>query len=276
MDVFDRVKNHFDLRQNLNPTDVYSAFRVEHAAIEHTIYENMKYAAPCSSHRWAPTDQFYKFHIPATSIAMVTQRSASLRRAIRHFEYDQVTIYPTFQEDLVLNNEFKPISTMTHFTNLRKTVEALADARTDPLIWREYRETSSLPAAEWDDRHLLLNADDIMPANYTPDDLNNEIANYRDWLSAASEKIPKLFGGRDDNKQGSEAVLLSSETQNLKCREKNKEGRPVLGDVTHMWSQWELKEPSVFIWPDLDSRSGQIWLYTGLIWSDLGWPDLEF
>lgn len=68
-------------------------------------------------------------------------------------------------------------------SNLRRTVEALSDPET-PLHHREHFELNCpIPGAIWDN-HLLTNADEIVPANYSAEDLEADILA---WVACTSE-----------------------------------------------------------------------------------------
>lgn len=87
------------------------------------------------------------------------------------------------KERLHENGKLIPEPQNLLISNLRRTVEALSDPET-PLQRREHFEQNCpIPGAVWDN-HLLANADEIIPPNYSADDLEVDILA---WVECASD-----------------------------------------------------------------------------------------
>lgn len=100
-------------------------------------------------------------------------------------------------------------------SSLRETVEALSDAQT-PLIQRQRFEANCpIPGAIWNN-HLLMNADEIIPANYD-NNLRADILLIAPFLSRLQKHAPKMVGGAlDPKKTGRASLFLSNEMETVR------------------------------------------------------------
>lgn len=74
-----------------------------------------------------------------------------------------------------------------------------------------------IPGCEFRGR-ILSNADDIIPRNYSSEDLFRDIADMTNVLHFVEKHIPKMVGGQlDYDAPGTTAMLLSCDMGTLKC-----------------------------------------------------------
>jgi hypothetical protein len=88
-----------------------------------------------------------------------------------------------------------PQSERVILSNLRETVTSLADEEMNPDIRQVFYQNNPIPGAIWrvlpDGTHILVNPDEIMPADFTSDMLRDDIDEYK-WMHIwMQKKLPK-------------------------------------------------------------------------------------
>lgn len=125
---------------------------------------------------------------------------------------------PAFSADYIdTRGRFIPSPEIVRFGNLRQTVEALADDNT-PRAYREaFHRRNCVPGAIWSENHMLMNADEIMPANYTNDDLARDSIRITPWMSNLQKHVPKLVGSTISfENTGRKSLLVCNGVESLK------------------------------------------------------------
>ena len=80
-------------------------------------------------------------------------------------------------------------------SNLRDTVVALRNQQTQPQVREAFYQHNPIPGAIWreiEGTHVLMNADEIIPANYTTDDMRDDIDDYSRMFTWLQKKLPKF------------------------------------------------------------------------------------
>lgn len=90
------------------------------------------------------------------------------------------------------NERFIPQSEQITYSNLRRTVLALSNDLTPLEYRRRFYRNNPIPGARWEN-HLLLNPNDIMPANYNLDDLRDDLDAVQPKMLFLNRKAPKYF-----------------------------------------------------------------------------------
>lgn len=98
----------------------------------------------------------------------------------------------TIEPDIWRNNRFIPVSKSVRFSNMRDIITALAAADTTEEVRIAFETHCPIPGAQWLN-HRLMNADEIMPANYTLENLADDIALLDAIKLRIAEKFPKYM-----------------------------------------------------------------------------------
>lgn len=108
----------------------------------------------------------------------------------------------------------RPESVM--FTNLRQTVSALANPNTPEPVRTYFESHNPIPGASFRN-HVLVNPDEIIPDDYTLDDLQREIRTIRPFMIKLQKHVPKLVSGvLDFISAGKPSLFISNELENLR------------------------------------------------------------
>jgi hypothetical protein len=118
------------------------------------------------------------------------------------------------------NGALVPQSERVILSNLRETVTALANVETAPQVREAFNQHNPIPGAIWmivNGTHVLLNADEIMPQNYTAEDLHDDADNYMRMFTWMQKKLPKFVKTAAINYQekGDRAIFISNAQENL-------------------------------------------------------------
>lgn len=117
--------------------------------------------------------------------------------------------------------EFIPYAHNVTFSNLRKTVEALASPHTRLAVRRAFHLNSAIPGAIWNN-DLLLNPDDIMPPVYGEDEVMADIELLAPWMVQVQTHVPKLLGRVDHSLHpGDVSLLISNSMGNVKVTDRH-------------------------------------------------------
>ncbi|XP_017132198.1 uncharacterized protein LOC108149267 isoform X2 [Drosophila elegans] len=130
---------------------------------------------------------------------------------------NDVTYLPVFPADKVdSKGHFIPRAENVIYSNLRRTVVALASPET-PLPYRIiFEQDNAIPGAIWSD-HVLLNADEIIPEAHSADDLDRDYRNITPWLHTLQTLAPKLFSGNLTlDTTGNKAMFLCNSQNGLR------------------------------------------------------------
>lgn len=89
--------------------------------------------------------------------------------------------------------QFVPLAENITISNLRATVESLANPETNVDIRLNFRNHNPIPCTIWDARNILQNPDDVIPENYGDNELAADmtaIIAHRDYMT---QKYPKYI-----------------------------------------------------------------------------------
>jgi hypothetical protein len=95
------------------------------------------------------------------------------------------------------NGRLIPQSEHVVLSNLRDTVVAVADQATQPQVREAFYHHNPIPGAIWrveNGTHVLANADEIMPANYGIEDLQDDIDDYSRMFTWMQKSYRSLCG----------------------------------------------------------------------------------
>lgn len=142
-----------------------------------------------------------------------------------------------------------------YLTNLRETVDSLANTQLAIAVRRNFMNRNSIPGAEYNAQSVLTNADAIIPPNYNAAALLEDVYAVKNWIEAASD----LKSSREkwftriqlsETLHGNESMLVSSEPENLRIIT-NVDGEAVRtyavqGDITDFWFRSKMSDQMVF------------------------------
>lgn len=186
----------------LQVPNVYSQYRVFLAVLEAKL-ENLKKSYPLPAR---DTDLVARYQVDATLLHVaqtVTIAPEPIQRvinAIGIITHDEGVFIPAVsREGTDHRGRFVPRAENILYSTLRATVEALANPAIPERYRRRFEENNPIPGAIWEN-HLLVNGDEIMPPNYTTDNLRDDIALLSPYLNKLQKHVPKMVGGTIDFK----------------------------------------------------------------------------
>lgn len=181
---------------------IYSQYRVFLAVLEAKL-ESLKTAYPLPAR---DADQAYRYEVNADllhiaqTVTIAPEPIKRLINAVGIINYDEGVYIPTVSK--TINDDrgrFIPQSQNLLYSSLRRTVVALADPATPERYRRRFIETNPIPGAIWQN-HLLVNADEIIPADHDHTSLRDDIALLSPYLNKLQKNIPKMVDGTIDFK----------------------------------------------------------------------------
>lgn len=136
----------------------------------------------------------------AQTVTIAPEPIRRVINAIGIINYDEGVYIPTVARPSTGDTgRFIPQAQNILYSSLRQTVVALADPATPERYRRRFEENNPIPGAIWHN-HLLVNADEIIPANHTTEDLRDEIALLSPYLNKLQKHVPKMVDGTIDFK----------------------------------------------------------------------------
>lgn len=220
------------------------------AMVERKIFDNRLACKLDDRELWYDAAQFEQFKAVITSLNITTQQIGALLRCVSTFKFDDINFVPLTPARANDNNgRYLPLPESVILTNLRDTVVSLADARVAIAVRRNFISKIPIPGAIFDGA-LLTNADVIMPANYSPDNLRDDVYAVKNWIEAATD----LRNARDkwfsqiqlsEMIHGNESMLVCSNSETLRI-EADEHGSRVLGDVNDFWFRSKMSDQMIF------------------------------
>ncbi|VEN61660.1 unnamed protein product [Callosobruchus maculatus] len=135
----------------------------------------------------------------AEAIECLTTLPEQLELPIRHVEgiYLGSLCFPRVgKNNYTPDNRFIPQSEQITISNLRETVEALSDKRTDRDYRRLFYKNNPIPGARWQgapDDPILLNADEIIPRGYDSHSVYEDIRDIMVKLRFLKRVAPECY-----------------------------------------------------------------------------------
>lgn len=119
------------------------------------------------------------------------------------------------------NGHFIPSPGNIVLSNLRETVEWLANPHTNIAIKRSFRNSNPIPVAEWED-NLLVNPNVIIPARYGPEEIEQDLINYNSIIAFLGKKQPKFLTNNalSTNRSGTEAQFLTNSVSRMRVNDR--------------------------------------------------------
>jgi len=158
--------------------------------------------------------------------------------------------------------------TTVTYSNLREYVTALSSTSTPYAVRKYFYDHSPLPNAHWsvqarvpdddidESKPILLNADEIMPANYDLTALLEDINIIKNSVEIISRKYGmSILGGRIDySANGSNTMLVSNDVGDIRCSDLSWVGtdpaydsKPLSGTIENFWSQEVLSDSEFYL-----------------------------
>lgn len=151
-----------------------------------------------------------------------------------------------------------PLPGEVRFGNLREVVERLSDQHLNPLVRQNFYAHNSIPGCIWrggPHNPVLANADEIMPANYTIVDLQDDIREFNYMHAWMQQKLPKFVNTTRINYEspGEKSLLMCNNEETLRYIDRNPGEElnayytrlKLSGDINDFWSQRNLKKPDM-------------------------------
>jgi hypothetical protein len=197
--------NYLEARHNkavrYSQLDRHSLYRVSLAQMEKQLFEGQNIRPgrdfdPLIIRDYARVE--YQDWFPQLNIKDNIGLVSHAINSLGTFEYNQ-TIFRTYVPEMKLASEVPSSSTtsrkrmatdgecitpdpyLIRISNLRQVVLSLSDPNTDPNVRERFRKLDPIPGSEWDDNDVLLNPNDIMPADYNRPRLQHDqmtVANF--------------------------------------------------------------------------------------------------
>lgn len=138
-----------------------------------------------------------------------------------------------------------PQAEQVTFSNLRETVESLANQQCPGEYRRRFYRNNPIPGAIWvgePDNPILANPDEIMPTEYTVNELNDDVQDMHAKIVFANKKAPKYFTGAIDfEPDGTRAMLTCNGQGSLRSPDRNP-GEELPEYYTRLKLQGEIEE----------------------------------
>lgn len=175
--------------------------------------------------------------VAAKGVIALPDQITSVINAIGRIKvYDSVYVPKIGRNNQTVGGEFIPQTEQVTFSNLRRVVESLADIQTPPLVRLRFYNNNPIPGAVWNDAPLnpvLMNADEIMPANYTVTDFRDDVHALHAKMNFLAKKAPKYFTKPVSFEvEGSKSMLVCNKQESLRCSdrriEQREEGRHIV------------------------------------------------
>lgn len=127
---------------------------------------------------------------------------------------DRLYVPKIGKDNFTRENLFIPQAEQVVYDNLRQVVTSLADVNTPAVYRRRFHRNNPIPGAIWanvaDDNPILVNPNDIMPENFTVNDLAEDISDIKLKLNFLNKKAPKYFTAPISlSPQGGKTMLVS-------------------------------------------------------------------
>lgn len=120
---------------------------------------------------------------------------------------------------------FIPQSEQVTYSNLRQVVTALADVNTPAEYRRRFYRNNPIPGTIWvgaPENPILVNADEIIPANYNLQTLRDDIDDVKVKMNYLVRKAPKYFGDPVKyESEGSKSMLTGNEQGGMRIKDRN-------------------------------------------------------
>lgn len=168
--------------------------------------------------------------------------------------HNEETFVPCLPKDVVDNeHRLVPTPETVVLSNLRRTVETLANPDTPVEYRTNFRAKNPIPGTRWSQEDVLLNPDDIIPPDYNIRKFNDDNSDITPFVNQLEKYIPKLAGGlsKFKDKRGSKAQFISTTSANIKQPElgENEDRKVALqelyykipeGDAELFWSRYSV------------------------------------
>nr|QYW05750.1 MAG: coat protein [Partitiviridae sp.] len=184
-------------KNDIPTPNLYSLYRVTMAVLEAKI-QSLKQNYPIPprfSDEVAYLNNSADFERVCRSVIFLPKPLTTIVNSVGIVKNRNSIYIPVFNRDYNDSSDrFVPTPEGVRFSNLRKVVETLSDVNT-PMQYREtFYERNCIPGAIWSEQKLLLNADEIIPAGYSHDDLSRDGIRVTPWMSNVQKHVPKLVG----------------------------------------------------------------------------------
>lgn len=179
-----------------------------------------------------PTHEWYRVSLAQLDLKMHVAQQAQLLPLI-HPTYGAST--PTFELTQAAQSCRVNLSPLSHIINtvgnfvlndvhyyaryspqpeLTPVYSTLRDftARATVNANRLYSQYACIPGGEWEEAQGLVNADDIIPANYAVANLRADISTVKAFVAQVERKVPKFMGVINYVPEGTPAQLVSLNT----------------------------------------------------------------
>jgi hypothetical protein len=165
-------------------------------------------------------------YLTVTAVNACPDQVARLVRAIGPFYHGEDYFVPCLACDQrTQSGAFIPQSERVTFSNLRETVVSLSTPETSPQVREAFYAHNPIPGVQWrleNGSHILVNADEIMPANYDIPDYRWDIKEYVSMFAWLQTKIPKYVsvGELKYDGSGESSTLVSNFQEGLRLRDR--------------------------------------------------------
>lgn len=240
------------VQKNVNrlpPMTVHQFYRVMLGMVEFKVFKNRRSSVLNDGNLWYQPQQFEEFQMPAMSINVCPKRISCILKSIENFCYKEINyvpLLPSAEKDRA--RRVIPSPELVCLTNLREYCEYLHVPATNRDIRQNFEQRCPIPRANWGGDSVLINIDDIMPANYTREDFSDDVYAVKHWIEANLKGSKnKWFSDLKtfERGTGNEGVLVSSDSSRIRCRIRG-DIHDVEGDTQEFWVMRKINEVTTF------------------------------
>jgi hypothetical protein len=223
---FSAAQIYFQSSAQRNPVycNIYAFYRVNLAMFETRLFKNREIQKAPLQHM----DEVYdvphrpEFFLVTHTVKAYPDQVGRIIRAIGPIEDgDEYYVPAAARNERNQFGRIMPQSEHVLLSNLREYVEALSSPETAAVTRETFYQNNPIPGATWEgpegDR-LLANPDEIMPEDYTADDLRDDVDEYNRMFSWMQKKVPKFVCTAWINYEdkGDRSVFVSNAQENAR------------------------------------------------------------
>jgi hypothetical protein len=235
---FSAAQIYFQSSAQRNPVycNIYAFYRVNLALFEAKLYNICKICEAPIQH----ADEVYEVptrpefqQVTQTVNAYPDQIGRVLKAVGPVTEGGEYFVPALVAEHRTRNGALIPQYEKVILSNLRETVVALADPATQAQVREAFHQHNPVPGAIWrvvNGTHVLMNPDEIMPANYGVNELRDDIDDYSLMFTWMQKKLPKFVRTTRINNQekGDKSIFVSNTQENLRIKDGRERQCPML------------------------------------------------
>lgn len=196
-------------------------YRVSLALIEIKLYLTMRHVSVGLDEiddirRFQPSVRMINL---CTSVTIMPEPIAQMVNSIGILKEGECTYVSVLPPDQYRCGEFISLPENLTLSNLRLTVESLANSQSNADMRLSFRRLNPIPCCIWNENSVLMNPDHVIPPHYGDDDLEEDIDSLLAHKEYVGAKYPKYINtGKIDwnNFASGKDILVCSDISTMK------------------------------------------------------------